>query len=104
MKDINMESEVSERFKSIESRINRQDMRIDSIVKKQDKDHDELISIKKDTTYIKELLSEVKDKWDNWDKDNLNQRDKTKWAIIGIATTVISSVMVAVLLHFMSLK
>ena len=99
-----MESEVSERFKSIESRINRQDMRIDDIVKKQDKDHDELISIKKDTTYIKEVLSEVKDKWDNWDKDNLNQRDKTKWAVIGIATTVISSVMVAVLLHFMSLK
>ena len=99
-----MESEVRERFKSIESRINRQDMRIDEIVKKQDKDHDELISIKKDTTYIKELLSEVKDKWDNWDKDNLNQRDKTKWAIIGIATTIISSVMVAVLLHFMSLK
>ena len=99
-----MELEVSERFKSIESRINRQDMRIDEIVKKQDKDHDELISIKKDTTYIKEVLSEVKDKWDNWDKDNLNQRDKTKWAIIGIATTVISSVMVAVLLHFMALK
>ena len=99
-----MDSETNERFKSIESRINRQDMRIDEIVKKQDKDHDELISIKKDTTYIKEVLSEVKDKWDNWDKDNLNQRDKTKWAIIGIATTVISSVMVAVLLHFMSLK
>ena len=99
-----MESEVNERFKSIESRINRQDMRIDAIVKKQDKDHDELISIKKDTTYIKEVLSEVKDKWDSWDKDNLNQRDKTKWAIIGIATTVISSVMVAVLLHFMALK
>ena len=99
-----MDSETNERFKSIESRINRQDMRIDEIVKKQDKDHDELISIKTDTTYIKELLSEVKDKWDNWDKDNLNQRDKTKWAIIGIATTVISSVMVAVLLHFMSLK
>ena len=99
-----MESEVSERFKSIESRINRQDMRIDDIVKKQDKDHDELISIKKDTTYIKEVLSEVKDKWDSWDKDNLNQRDKTNWAIIGIATTIISSVMVAVLLHFMSLK
>ena len=99
-----MDSETNERFKSIESRINRQDMRIDDIVKKQDKDHDELISIKKDTTYIKEVLSEVKDKWDNWDKDNLNQRDKTKWAVIGIATTVISSVMVAVLLHFMSLK
>ena len=99
-----MEPEVSERFKSIESRINRQDERIDAIVKKQDKDHDELVSIKTDTTYIKELLSEVKDKWDNWDKDNLNQRDKTKWAIIGIATTIISSVMVAVLLHFMSLK
>ena len=99
-----MESEVSERFKSIESRINRQDERIDAIVKKQDKDHDELISIKTDTTYIKEVLSEVKDKWDNWDKDNLSQRDKTKWAIIGIATTIISSVMVAVLLHFMSLK
>ena len=99
-----MDSETNERFKSIESRINRQDMRIDEIVKKQDKDHDELISIKKDTTYIKELLSDVKDKWDNWDKDNLNQRDKTKWAVIGIATTVISSVMVAVLLHFMSLK
>ena len=99
-----MESEVNERFKSIESRINRQDMRIDAIVKKQDKDHDELISIKTDTTYIKEVLSEVKDKWDSWDKDNLNQRDKTKWAIIGIATTIISSVMVAVLLHFMSLK
>ena len=99
-----MESEVNERFKSIESRINRQDERIDAIVKKQDKDHDELISIKTDTTYIKEVLSEVKDKWDNWDKDNLNQRDKTKWAIIGIATTIISSVMVAVLLHFMSLK
>ena len=99
-----MESEVNERFKSIESRINRQDMRIDAIVKKQDKDHDELISIKKDTTYIKEVLSEVKDKWDSWDKDNLNQRDKTKWAIIGIATTIISSIMVAVLLHFMALK
>ena len=99
-----MEPEVSERFKSIESRINRQDERIDAIVKKQDKDHDELVSIKTDTTYIKELLSEVKDKWDNWDKDNLNQRDKTKWAIIGIATTIISSVMVAVLLHFMALK
>ena len=99
-----MDSETNERFKSIESRINRQDERIDAIVKKQDKDHDELISIKKDTTYIKEVLSEVKDKWDNWDKDNLNQRDKTKWAVIGIATTVISSVMVAVLLHFMSLK
>ena len=99
-----MDSETNERFKSIESRINRQDMRIDDIVKKQDKDHDELISIKKDTTYIKEVLSEVKDKWDNWDKDNLNQRDKTKWAIIGIATTIISSVMVAVLLHFMALK
>ena len=99
-----MESEVSERFKSIESRINRQDERIDAIVKKQDKDHDELVSIKTDTTYIKEVLSEVKDKWDNWDKDNLNQRDKTKWAIIGIATTIISSVMVAVLLHFMALK
>ena len=99
-----MDSETNERFKSIESRINRQDMRIDDIVKKQDKDHDELISIKKDTTYIKEVLSEVKDKWDNWDKDNLNQRDKTKWAIIGIATTIISGVMVAVLLHFMSLK
>ena len=99
-----MEPEVSERFKSIESRINRQDERIDAIVKKQDKDHDELVSIKTDTTYIKEVLSEVKDKWDNWDKDNLSQRDKTKWAIIGIATTIISSVMVAVLLHFMSLK
>ena len=99
-----MDSETNERFKSIESRINRQDMRIDEIVKKQDKDHDELISIKTDTTYIKEVLSEVKDKWDNWDKDNLNQRDKTKWAIIGIATTIISSVMVAVLLHFMALK
>ena len=99
-----MESEVNERFKSIESRINRQDERIDAIVKKQDKDHDELISIKTDTTYIKEVLSEVKDKWDSWDKDNLNQRDKTKWAIIGIATTIISSVMVAVLLHFMALK
>ena len=99
-----MESEVSERFKSIESRINRQDMRVDEIVKKQDKDHDERISIKTDTTYIKEVLSEVKDKWDSWDKDNLNQRDKTIWAIIGIGTTVISSIMVAVLLHFMSLK
>ena len=99
-----MEPEVSERFKSIESRINRQDERIDAIVKKQDKDHDELVSIKTDTTYIKEVLSEVKDKWDSWDKDNLNQRDKTKWAIIGIATTIISSVMVAVLLHFMALK
>ena len=99
-----MDSETNERFKSIESRINRQDERIDAIVKKQDKDHDELISIKTDTTYIKEVLSEVKDKWDSWDKDNLNQRDKTKWAIIGIATTIISSVMVAVLLHFMSLK
>ena len=51
-----MDSETNERFKSIESRINRQDMRIDDIVKKQDKDHDELISIKKDTTYIKEVL------------------------------------------------
>ena len=99
-----MEAEVIERFKSIEDRISRQDERIDAVVKKQDKDHDELISIKSDTTYIKNTLEKVNEKWDDWDKNNFNQRDKIKWAIIGIFTSIVGGVMVSTIVHFLSLK
>ena len=113
-----MDAEINERFKAIESRQSNQDTRmdkqdirmdkienkIDKIDSRQDSDHVELVSIKKDTEYIKEVVKEVKEKWDNWDKDNFNQRDKIKWSIIGIFTSLTGGVMLAVILHFLSLK
>ena len=106
-----MDSDVNERFKYIENRLdnhddrlNKNDDKIDKIIDKQNKDHDELISIKKDTTYIKEVVEQVKDKWDSWDKNNFNQLDKLKWSVIGIFTSLAAGIMLAVILHFLHLK
>ena len=103
-----MDNEINEKFKSIENRVNAQDTRIDrldskldKLDEKQDKDHTELVSIKKDTQYIKEMLKEVKEKWDDWDKENLNQKEKIKWTIIGIGTTLFGGLMLKIIAHFM---